>query len=176
MSNSPQASPADVIEFLRVLLDHPPGSSPGSGPTGDLPSRSLDRLRRTGAAADPAVPRKPRVRALGDEIIDVEALRRAIGSADPVSAGSSEAAHEIPGHVEHAKRTYLSALIDELGGDLSMISRFWDRTSTKTIRKLVRRYRLDGQLEAARARGPRRLDRGVDPTRPRPRGTKHESA
>ena len=159
-----------------MLLAHPPGSSPGSVPTGELPSRSLERLRRTGAATDPAARRGPRTPAIRDEIIDVEALRRAIGSADPVSVGSSDAAHEIPGHVEHAKRTYLAALIDEFGGDLSLIARFWDRTSPKTIRKLVRRYRLAGELETARARGPRRLDRGVDPTRPRPRGTKRESA
>ena len=90
---------------------------------------------------------------MADEIINVEALRRAIRSTGPASVDKSGAAHEIPAHLAHARRAYLAALIDELGGDLSLIAKFWDRTSRKTIRKLIKEYGLTGKLEAARLRG-----------------------
>ena len=73
----------------------------------------------------------------------------------PSSADGGSAAH-----VEHAKRAYLAALIDELGGDLSLIASFWDRSSEKTLRKLVNEYGLTERLDAARERGPRRERRG----------------
>ena len=90
---------------------------------------------------------------MADEIIDAEALRRAIRSADPASISAGGAPHEVPAHLAHARRAYLAALIDELGGDLSLIARFWDGASQKTIRKLIEEYGLSEKLEAARSQG-----------------------
>jgi hypothetical protein len=87
-------------------------------------------------------------------VINVEALRRAIRESDPVSTGKSSSLHDIPAHFEHAKRTYLATLIDEFGGDLGLIARFWDRSSEKTIRKLIRDSGREEHLRAARERGP----------------------
>ncbi len=39
----------------------------------------------------------------------------------------------------------------ESDGDLTRIARFWDRSSGKTIRKLIRAYGLAERLDAARA-------------------------
>ena len=86
-------------------------------------------------------------------VIDVEALRRAIRASDPVTAGKSVSPHDIPAHFEHAKRTYLATLMDEFGGDLGLIARFWDRSSEKTIRKLIRDCGLEPHLRAAREKG-----------------------
>jgi transcriptional regulator with GAF, ATPase, and Fis domain len=97
-------------------------------------------------------PEAPSTKAAPDEVINVDALRRAIGSADPVSVAKSGSAHGIPGHIEHAKRIYLAALIDEFGGDLSLVAKFWDRRSVKTLRVLVKEYGLTDRLEAARTR------------------------
>jgi hypothetical protein len=88
-------------------------------------------------------------------VIDVDALRRAIRSSDPVAAGRAQTPHEIPAHFAYAKRTYLETLIDEFGGDLSLIARYWDRSSPKTIRKLVRDCGLEERLKAARERAQR---------------------
>lgn len=90
-----------------------------------------------------------------DEIINIEALRRAIRSADPALLESSRTRHEIPAHLAHARRAYLAALIDELGGDLSVIARFWDGASEKTLRRLIGEYGLGERLKAARARARR---------------------
>lgn len=85
-------------------------------------------------------------------IIDGEALRAAIRGCDPVLAGDTDRPFEIPGHVEHAKRAWLAALIDEFRGDLALIGRFWDRGSEKTLRKLIAAYGLLERLEEARGR------------------------
>jgi DNA-binding NtrC family response regulator len=89
----------------------------------------------------------------GGSIIDGEALRAAIRRCDPVLAGTTDRPHEVPGHVDHAKRAWLAALIDEFHGDLALIGRFWDRGSEKTLRKLIASYGLAERLEEARARG-----------------------
>jgi DNA-binding NtrC family response regulator len=104
-----------------------------------------------GGKAAPSRDRPP-----DSDVINVEALRRMIRSADPVSVAAERAAHGVPAHIEHAKRAYLAALIDELGGDLSLVAKFWDRTSEKTILKLVREYGLERDLEAARLSAGRR--------------------
>ena len=57
---------------------------------------------------------------------------------------------DIVAHIEHAKRTYLGLLIDELGGDLALIAQFWDRGSDKTLRNLMRTYGLTDRLRVAR--------------------------
>jgi DNA-binding NtrC family response regulator len=89
------------------------------------------------------------------DVLNVEALRRSINGTDPESLDSSETNYEHSAHVNHAKRIYLATLIDELGGDITAITRYWDRNSTKTIRKLIHDFGLADELEAARQRGPR---------------------
>ena len=169
---TPQASPADILELLGALLTRPP-----RGPRTPVPRQALQEKAHgiSGAATAGESGNCPDA-ATSAGIIDVSALRRAVGSIDPVSVGADGALHETPGHIEHAKRVYLATLIDELGGDLSLIARYWDRSSEKTIRKLVRRYGLTGELEAARRSGPLRgaddaarlhgLRRGVRTTGP----------
>ena len=82
--------------------------------------------------------------------IDEQSLRHAIRSARALAAGDEVARHEIPGHIESAKRVWLGVLIDELGGDLGLIARYWDRSSEKTLRKLLNSYGLADRLAAAR--------------------------
>jgi DNA-binding NtrC family response regulator len=86
-------------------------------------------------------------------VINEPALRQAIRASDPIAMGSTDHAYRLPAHIMHARRVYLSALIDELHGDLALIGLFWDRTSEKTLRKLVRELGLSDQLAAARGRG-----------------------
>ena len=103
-----------------------------------------------------SVPLPPRAPSTADgTTVDVEALRRAVRESDPKALAATDAPWEEVSHVSHAKRAYLSVLIDELGGDLPMIAKFWDRSAEKTIRKLVVDYGLTEELKAARARGPR---------------------
>ena len=89
-------------------------------------------------------------------VINQEALRRAIRASDPVAIGSSDAPDRFPAHLAHAKRAYLEALIDELNGDLGLISLFWDHGSEKTLRKLIRDLCLTDRLKAARLNRRRR--------------------
>ncbi|MHC5057082.1 MAG: sigma 54-interacting transcriptional regulator [Planctomycetota bacterium] len=93
------------------------------------------------------------VRESASPVIDVEALRRAIRETDPAAMGGSAPLYDIPAHFEHAKRTYLAALVEEFGGDLALIARFWDRSSEKTIRKLIRDSGLEDRLREAREKG-----------------------
>jgi DNA-binding NtrC family response regulator len=85
-------------------------------------------------------------------VINHRALQQAIRASDPIALGSSDKPYAFPAHVMHARRAYLAALIEELHGDLSLISLFWDRSSEKTLRKMVQELDLTQQLEAARSR------------------------
>jgi DNA-binding NtrC family response regulator len=125
MSEGDTLHAADFPDAVCTFLE-------GEAPPGGIPAR---------ASAD-------------GEIINLGALREMIRSSDPVFVGSSKAPHGIPAHIEHAKRAYLAALIDEFGGDLAMVAKFWDRSSEKTLRKLIKEYDLLDALEAARKRGP----------------------
>ena len=115
----------------------------------DLPASIcafLEGRGRTGASVLPG----PEA---GDSVVNVEALRRAIRSSDPVASGTSGSPHDIPAHLEHAKRAYLEVLIEEFNGDLGLIARFWDRSSEKTILKLIRDCGLEEKLKEARDEG-----------------------
>ncbi len=57
--------------------------------------------------------------------------------------------------LDHARRTYLEVLIDELDGDLARVGMLWDRGSEKTLRRLIRVYGLAHRLDAARERSRR---------------------
>jgi hypothetical protein len=90
-------------------------------------------------------------------VIDDAMLRQAVRGSDPLAIASSDRPDSFPAHIAHAKRVYLSALIDELHGDLSLIALFWDRGSEKTLRKQIREFGLADRLAAARSgrrRGP----------------------
>jgi len=108
----------------------------------DLPDGIQDALRN---APDPG-PAKTAAgpRTLEGGILDVEGLRRQIRATNAVEAAGSCA------HIDFAKRTWLKTLIEECGGDLALISRYWDRSSEKTLRNLVREYGLADDLERAR--------------------------
>jgi DNA-binding NtrC family response regulator len=88
----------------------------------------------------------------GASIIDVEGLRRLVRSSNAVAMGASAAPAEFPAHISAAKRVWLSILIDELRGDLSLIAQFWDRSSEKTLRNLIRELGLAEQLAQAHVR------------------------
>jgi transcriptional regulator with PAS, ATPase and Fis domain len=149
--------PGNVRELdhaLRHALAMAEGD--GIGPE-HLPDAVRRHLESAGEAAGEAAgePPEPPETVRGGEaprIIDVQALRRAIRSSDAGTLGAPGKAHENPAHIDHAKRTYLAELIDEFGGDLALIGCFWDRSSAKTLRKLIREYGLTEHLEAARAR------------------------
>ncbi len=82
-------------------------------------------------------------------IIDIAALREHIRTTPAVSLQHG-AAYECPAHVMYAQRVWLGVLIEECGGDLPLIGKYWDRSSEKTIRKLVREYGLEDELVLAR--------------------------
>jgi len=92
------------------------------------------------AAAEPAPARGT------DEVIDPAALRHALSQPQAPGAPS----HQWPGHIDHAKRTYLEALIDRYHGEIAQIARHWDRSSENTLLKLIRELGLEEHLHAAR--------------------------
>lgn len=85
-------------------------------------------------------------------MIDCGLLSQAIRSTDIESVLRDKQPHEVPAHLDFAKRAWRTMLIDECDGDLLRIGAFWDRGSEKTLRKLVKSYGLSDRLEAARAR------------------------
>ncbi len=85
-------------------------------------------------------------------IVDVPALREAIRRCDIGALTDTGSSHDVPAHLDAAKRAWLSTLIDELGGDLQRIGALWDRGSEKTLRKLIKEFGLTDQLALARAR------------------------
>ena len=117
--------------------------------TADLPDVVQDALeRRAGPAPLTADATENGERPM----IDIAQLRSAIRGMRPAA---DTPPHADPAHIEHAKRIWLATLIDECGGDLGLIARFWDRSAEKTLRNQVRAYGLADELAAARARGRR---------------------
>ena len=80
-------------------------------------------------------------------MVDVAALRRALAGPEPTPDTEP---FEWPGHVDHARRTYLRELIRHHGGRLGEVAEHWDRSSENTLLKLVRRFGLEDELRAAR--------------------------
>ncbi|MHC5063835.1 MAG: hypothetical protein ACYTG5_07660 [Planctomycetota bacterium] len=79
-------------------------------------------------------------------------MRHHVRNTKPVGL-NPDARHDWPAHIDHAKRQWLSVLIDECRGDLALIARFWDRSAEKTLRNLIRNYGLSEQLASAKKRG-----------------------
>jgi DNA-binding NtrC family response regulator len=116
---------------------------------GDFPEPLGTALRGSPPApAAPAAQSPPGV-------VDPAALRSALRTGFPPTGGRRSTHHGDPRHIDYAKRVWLATLIDEFGGDLTMAVRFWDRSSEKTLRALVKAYGLSEELAAARVRGPR---------------------
>ena len=130
------------------------GVAMAEGPTitrADLPEAVRDALERQAGDTARAIPDS---RIVTVPVIDVEVLRQHIRSTPPPK--DDAATTGMPAHVDHAKRTWLAALIDECGGDLALIVRFWDRRSEKTLRNLIRTYGLGDHLAVARSRAARK--------------------
>jgi DNA-binding NtrC family response regulator len=102
---------------------------------------ALGAAQASGAGASPEPP-----------MIDLEALRMAIRATDLSAVKAADKKHELPCHIDFAKKAYLAALIEEFQGDLSLIGRYWDRHSEKTLRNLIKSYGLTELLHAARGR------------------------
>jgi DNA-binding NtrC family response regulator len=83
-------------------------------------------------------------------VVDPDQLRMAIRATDPKAVAVAAHKHELPCHIEFARKEYLGALIDECNGDLALIGQYWDRHSEKTLRNLIRQFGLETRLEAAR--------------------------
>jgi DNA-binding NtrC family response regulator len=83
----------------------------------------------------------------GPVVVNRGALRSALSETRPAEGAPS---HDWAGHVNHARREYLRALIEHHGGNLSRVAEHWDRSSENTIRKLVREFGLEEELGAAR--------------------------
>ncbi len=145
------AWPGNVRE-LEHALKHAIAMADGE----EIGVADLPETVRAGMGGRPAAaPEKASAPSAGPSVIDDETLRLAIRSSDPRAVGEAGRPHEIAAHIEYAKATWLAALIDECGGDLALIARFWDRSSEKTLRNLVRAYGLADRLAAARARASR---------------------
>lgn len=101
------------------------------------------------------------------EVIGRGTLRLAIRATDPRSVASSGSKYELPCTIDHAKRVYLEALIEECHGDLALIGQYWDHHSEKTLRALIHTLGLTEHLRAARKdKGSAVQERGRG--RPRP--------
>ena len=112
--------------------------------TADLPDVVQDALERRAVPA----PLTAGATENGERpMIDIAQLRSAIRGIRPAA---DTPPHADPAHIEHAKRIWLATLIDECGGDLGLIARFWDRSAEKTLRNQVRAYGLADELAAAR--------------------------
>jgi DNA-binding NtrC family response regulator len=92
-------------------------------------------------------PGKPAV--AGGAVVDSEALRRVLDTVPPAPNAQS---FDWPGHVDHARREYMKVLIEHCNGNLSEVARHWDRSSERTLLKLIREFGLEDELQAARKR------------------------
>ncbi|MHC4955417.1 MAG: sigma 54-interacting transcriptional regulator, partial [Planctomycetota bacterium] len=109
----------------------------------DFPDEVRAALESTVDPAPSASAAAPRTMEGG--IVDSEALRRIVRQTNALDAEGTAA------HVDFAKRTtWLKILIEECGGDIPLIARYWDRSSEKTVRNLIHTYGLAEVLDRAR--------------------------
>jgi DNA-binding NtrC family response regulator len=146
------AWPGNVRELEHALKHALAMCDEGEVEPADFPQAVRAALSNIGGTAAAAPPLPPLSGTSKSPLINVDALRRAIRAAPSPGQLSSGRGFDVPAHVEHAKRVWLETLIDELSGDLALIGLFWDRSSEKTLRNLVREYGLADRLSAARDR------------------------
>lgn len=124
--------------------------------TRDLPElvvRAISRKPRPDLVIE-ASPEREIDETRSGAVIDVERLIETMRKTSPHEASLHRSRCEA--HVEFAKYTWLKALIDVCQGDLPMISRYWDRSSEKTLRNLVQAYDLGDRLQEARRKAKAR--------------------
>jgi DNA-binding NtrC family response regulator len=147
------------IRELDHAIKHAAAMAPGNViGVSDMPAPVREAIQ-TGAEAAQAEqqrpaksPKRPAGGAAPDRLIDFDSLREAVRAMGKDPSCGDENTHQVPAHVDFAKRAWLSVLIDELGGDLLKIGKLWDRGSEKTLRKTIKAYELQQRLEDARAR------------------------
>jgi hypothetical protein len=109
----------------------------------DLPDEVREAI---GSAPDLGPVAPPSLQKLEGGVVDYDALRRIVRETNPLESEGT------PAHIDFAKRTWLKALIWECKGDLPTIARYWDRSSEKTLRNLIKSLGLWDDLERARKR------------------------
>jgi DNA-binding NtrC family response regulator len=87
--------------------------------------------------------------ASGEEVINYPRLCELLARRNEMPLVRSDTA-SCPWHIDHAKKTYLRALIQACKGNLREMTAFWDRDSEHTLRALVKQYGLWEELEAIR--------------------------
>ncbi len=112
-----------------------------------LPDCLPEPVRASSAGLYPARPASPN-QAEARRVVDIGALKAVLAEA---SGSEQLPSHAWPGHIDHARRAYLVALIEHYHGDLREIARHWDRSSEHTLRKAIRQFGLQERLQAARA-------------------------
>jgi DNA-binding NtrC family response regulator len=91
--------------------------------------------------------RAPGIVAPSPTILDTEALASVLSRPDPLGDMPT---HEWPGHIDYVRRRFLRTLIRHHRGNISAITRHWDRSSENTILKYIRQFGLEDDLRAAR--------------------------
>ncbi len=144
--------PGNIRELEHALRHAVAMSDAETLKLADFPSALQLSLQKVDVSGIPQVPAEGK--SLGPPLIDSDALRLAIRATDLTALKAASKKHELPCHIDFARKTYLAALIEECQGDLTLIGRYWDRHSEKTLRNLIKSYGLTELLQAARARGP----------------------
>ncbi len=137
--------PGNIRELIHVLKYALVFSTGDRIAPRDLP----ESLRRpAGKAAAAPTPAPPPSR--GDEpVIDAGALERMLAESDSRPVARNDTAG-CPWHIDYAKKTYLRAVIRHCGGNLRRIASYWDCSSERTVRALVKRLGLWEELVKAR--------------------------
>jgi DNA-binding NtrC family response regulator len=85
----------------------------------------------------------------GGVVVNTESLRSVLDTVPPAPDAPS---YCWPGHIDYARREYMKVLIEHCSGNLGEIARHWDRSSERTLLKLIREFDLEDELQAARKR------------------------
>jgi DNA-binding NtrC family response regulator len=137
--------PGNIREFQNVLkyaLLFSQGEEIGLK---DLPDSVLKV-----AAKIPPVPASQPARS-SQGVIDYGKLVQLLAEVDSMPVVKNNAS-EYPWHIDHAKKTYMQALIHHCKGNLRKIVSYWDCDSEKTVRALIKDLGLWEELEESRRR------------------------
>ncbi len=132
----------ELIHALKYVLLFSRGSSIEKRDLPEYMTKASTKRVPTPVSGDQAAP-------VSDAVIDYAALCRALGEADTLPRAKNDTASH-PWHIDYAKKVYLRALIQHCKGNLRRITTYWDCTSERTVRTLVKRFGLWDELEQAR--------------------------